>query len=47
VGALLHVGPIALAALGPIVLIYLSLLYIKYVLNTVIGLVYGRVRVSA
>jgi len=44
VGALLHVGPIALAALGPIGLIYLALLYIKYVLNTVIGLVYGRVR---
>ena len=44
VGALLHVGSIVLAALGSIGLIYLALLYIKYVLNTVIGLVYGRVR---
>lgn len=42
---LLHVGPVVLAALGPALgSIYLALLYLKYVINSLIGIAYGKVK---
>ncbi|WP_446752626.1 hypothetical protein [Vulcanisaeta sp. JCM 16161] len=44
-GALLHVGPIVLVALGPMLgAEYLALLYIRYVLFSIMGLIYGRIK---